>query len=99
MIRGSLDIDISIKELSITQARQIIINAQSAVGHVKTAELFSELLECPVAYQRITLELNEGDRLLIGQYIGERLPEYQEARPDGADLRWLLVCFNRRSTS
>jgi hypothetical protein len=99
MISGSLDLRINTKELNLSQAKEFAKNAKSAVGHAETAKLFSDHLEIPVAFNRVTLVLSPQDCLLVGQYIGERLPEYQERRPDYAELRWVLIEYVRNGDS
>ena len=80
MIRGSLNIEVSVCEVSLREARSFALNARSAVGHPETALLFSEQLGFEVAHDRLTITLEPGDQLLIGQYVGDRLPEFQERR-------------------
>ena len=95
MIRGVVNVEISAREVSIHEARDFGVTARSAVGHKETARLFSQKLGFEVAHNRQTIALEPEDQLLIGQYVGERLPEYQEQRPDGAELRWLMISFRR----
>jgi hypothetical protein len=63
----------------------------SAVGHADTANLFSGLLGVDVPSQRINVKLTAEDALLVGQYIGPRLPEGATTLPEGASIVWLLV--------
>ena len=64
---------------------------QSVVGHADTAALFEQLLGHPIAVNRTSLRLSGGDQLLVGQYIGPRLPEGATELPEGASVRWMLV--------
>jgi hypothetical protein len=64
---------------------------ESAVGHADTAFLFASALGIPVACNRATVALAEGDVALLGQYSGPRLPEGCKTLPDGASIRWMLV--------
>ena len=63
----------------------------SAVGHADTANLFSGLLGVDVPAQRLSVKLTKADTLLVGQYIGPRLPEGATSVPEGASIVWLLV--------
>lgn len=60
----------------------------SVVGHADTAALFSGIIGIPVAANRATITLGPEDRLLVGQYIGPRLPEGATALPEGARIEW-----------
>lgn len=64
---------------------------QSAVGHADTAAVFSAVLGLPVPCRRVTVSLSRGDVVIVGQYIGPRLPEGATALPDGATIKWLMV--------
>ena len=63
----------------------------SAVGHADTAALFSSLLGVEVPACRVSVSLDEGTVLLVGQYVGPRLPEGSTTLPEGARVLWLLV--------
>lgn len=65
--------------------------AESAVGHADTAALFSALLGRPVEQVRRSVQLGDEDVLLVGQYVGPRLPEGSTTLPAGAAVRWLVV--------
>ena len=95
MISGSLNLDLKTRELNRLEAKELAKSAVSAVGHVETAKLFSDHLDLPIEFNRVTISLGPQDCLLVGQYIGDRLPEYQERRPDDAELRWVLVEYTR----
>jgi len=66
----------------------------SVVGHADVAVLFTEALGVSVPISRINAELlpgSEYDQILIGQYVGPRLPEGTTTLPEGAEIRWVLV--------
>lgn len=63
----------------------------SAVGHADTANLFSGLLGVDVPAQRVNVKLTVEDTLLVGQYVGPRLPEGATTLPEGASIIWLRV--------
>jgi len=63
----------------------------SAVGHADTAALFSNILAFPVTPNRISIELDVGDQLVVGQYRGPRLAEGATELPDGATIGWYVI--------
>lgn len=63
----------------------------SVVGHADTARIFSDVLCVDVPAQRLSVKLTKADTLLVGQYIGPRLPEGATTLPEGASIIWLLV--------
>jgi hypothetical protein len=40
---------------------------------------------------RANVSLAAGDRVLVGQYSGPRLPEGTTTLPEGATIKWLVV--------
>jgi hypothetical protein len=66
-------------------------NPVSCVGHLDTANLFTNLLGREVVMNRISTSLVVGDTLLVGQYNGPRLPEGAVSLPEGARIRWILA--------
>lgn len=63
----------------------------SIVGHADTARLFETILGIPVPVNRQSIKLLPSDRLLVGQYIGPRLPEGATTLPEGARIEWWLI--------
>ena len=63
----------------------------SAVGHADTAAVFSSVLGIEVPMSRVTVSLVQGDRILVGQYSGIRLPEGATTLPPGSQIRWVVV--------
>jgi hypothetical protein len=88
---ASLDASLTCREVSAQQASEIAVGATSAVGHADTAAIFSTLLGIEVPAARTTVRLSPGDRCLVGQYIGPRLPEGATSLPEGASVRWVMV--------
>lgn len=82
---------VRVRPLSLDEARASSVGAASAVGHAPTAALFAVLLGRDVAHARSTLQLEAGDRLLVGQYRGPRLEEGTIRLPEGAEVDWMLV--------
>jgi hypothetical protein len=63
----------------------------SAVGHADTAVIFAHILGRPIAVNRVNVKLGKFDMLLVGQYIGPRLPEGATTLPEGARIEWWIV--------
>ena len=63
----------------------------SVVGHEDTANLFSNLLGMPILMNRVSITLNKGDILIVGQYTGPRLPEGTSVLPEGASINWMCI--------
>jgi hypothetical protein len=82
---------LSAEEVSLDEARRLAATATSAVGHETTAAIFAALLDREVPVARVTLRLQPGDAMLVGQYIGPRLPEGATTLPEGAAIRWVVV--------
>jgi hypothetical protein len=70
--------------------------AISAIGHADVAEVLNNLLglggELRYKMNRISVALEPGDILVVGQYVGPRLPEGTTTLPEGAKIEWYLVC-------
>lgn len=63
----------------------------SAVGHADTAELFGRVLGLKLDPNRMNVKLNAETALLIGQYVGPRLPEGATTLPEGATIEWWTI--------
>ena len=63
----------------------------SVIGHADTAATFSTVLDRQLAVNRTSIKLAEGERLLVGQYIGPRLPEGATSLPEGATIEWWVI--------
>lgn len=92
---------IRVTEISVSEARQRLLALaeeageaeliQSAVGHADTAAVFAAVLGLPVPANRATVQLRAGDRVIVGQYSGPRMPEGATTLPEGATIKWLAV--------
>jgi hypothetical protein len=89
----SLTSIIEVEEISLDQAKDIVTDngIDSAVGHSDTAAVFTEQLGVEVPVNRATIALEKGEKVLVGQYKGPRLPEGCTSLPDGASINWCLV--------
>jgi hypothetical protein len=107
MLQFSDNLTVSIKKLTVDEAKRVLApeghldpGVALAVGHVDTARLIGTLLGLPeediarmveVAQSRPTIRMTHGDRALVAQYIGPRLPEGATRLPEGAKLEFFLV--------
>ena len=83
---------ISVVGISLDEARdQLGSEFTNAVGHADTAAVFAEQLGIPVDAARVSVSLEKGDELIVGQYRGPRLPEGCKTLPAGATIQWLRV--------
>ena len=66
---------------------------RSVVGHADLARLATAQVGVEIAYdpKRPSIQLRRGDRLLVAQYSGTRLPEGATSLPEGARIEWKLV--------
>jgi hypothetical protein len=69
----------------------IAVAAKSCIGHADVAAVLSSLLGETIPANRITVSLNPGDTVIVGQYVGPRLPEGATALPEGARIEWYRV--------
>jgi len=81
--------------LTLEQARAMAQGATSAVGHAETASVFGAVLGMDLPMNRATVALSPGQRCLLGQYVGPRLPEGATSLPPGASIRWMQVAVVR----
>ena len=71
----------------------------SIVGHADVAAVLSDLLGIDVPVNRVTVSLQPGDVLFVGQYCGPRLPEGATKLPQGAKISWYRVDLYHRQQS
>ena len=72
-------------------ATDIPSDVTSAVGHVDTAAVLSDLLGFPVSMNRMNVSLDENTELYVAQLIGGRLPEGSTTLPEGYRFRFYRV--------
>ena len=63
----------------------------SIVGHADIANIISRLLSVAVSVNRVSVTLTPDDTLIVGQYVGPRLPEGCKTIPEGARIEWYRV--------
>lgn len=67
------------------------LKAQSIVGHDDIARLIGGELGCHIPVNRVTVALQDGDVLFVGQYVGPRLEAGTTVLPANAEIRWFRV--------
>jgi hypothetical protein len=78
--------------LSADEVRSALAGGfESGVGHANTAAVFANELGIEVSMQRITVSLESGDEIIVGQYKGPRLQEGATTLPEGALIDWLRI--------
>lgn len=92
MVRG-FPVTIDVKEITLSDViAELFCNGiQSAVGHSDTAAVFTDVIGLLIPTNRCNVSLKVGDRVIVGQYIGPRLPEGTTTLPENAMIKWLLV--------
>src|SRR5690554_4853249 len=71
----------------------------SIVGHADVAAVMSTLLDTDIPVNRVSVSLQPGDVLFVGQYCGPRLPEGATKLPEGAKISWYRVDLYQRQQS
>lgn len=63
----------------------------SAIGHIDTAAVVSNLLEVEVPPNRINISLQKGDVIYVAQVVGGRLPEGSTTLPENFKMKFIEV--------
>lgn len=74
---------------------EVPADVESAIGHVDTAKVVSNILGFEVKPNRVSIKLSESDVLYVAQYTGPRLPEGATTLPEGASLEFFEVTFRK----
>jgi len=86
------EVNLNVQSITIEDAKGFLNGTwESCVGHADTALLLSEMLGAKVEMRRVSTSLEVGDRLVVAQYNGPRLPEGATSLPEGAKIRWMIV--------
>ncbi len=79
LIRRDWDVSIYIREIGVDEVRVLLSTYfTSAIGHQGTAEFLTRLLGIEVPTNRQAITLKPGDKVIVVQPWGERLPPGQE---------------------
>jgi len=84
---------LNIKPMSQTEASNILKSNKfiSAIGHADMANILTNMMGVSITQNRISLNINPGDTLIIAQYIGPRLPEGTTTLPENATIKFYHV--------
>ena len=101
------ELAVSIRKLTVNEARDLLApdghlapDVAIAIGHIDTARIVGNLLGLPeedinrmveAAQTRPTVKMTTGEKAVVAQYIGPRLPEGATRLPEGAKIEFFLV--------
>lgn len=86
----SLTATIQTEELSVPQVQEVLSKGyESGMGH--STELVSEILGMQIPVNRSNNKIQDGESILVAQYVGPRLPEGAVELPEGASLKFIKV--------
>ena len=85
------DVPVCFSRITLESAKSYLESMESAIGHADTARILSGLLGKEVPVNRATINLQRGERAILAQYIGPRLPEGATELPEGAKIRFFYV--------
>lgn len=79
--------------LTKDEARELVRTASvvSAIGHADTAAKVSSDLGLSLQANRVSIKLLNGEKMLVAQFPGGRLPEGTTALSPGVELEYDLV--------
>ncbi len=78
----------------------VLRNVVNIIGHADTATVVEHVLRAQIPAlklpepQRLTVQLDVADQVLVAQYTGPRLPEGATTLPEGARLEFWLVAHH-----
>ena len=85
------------KEVSLEKVQEMAKEGvQSYVGHADTAAVLTSMIGYPVPMNRVNLSLGTGDRVVVAQVQGGRLPEGATTLPEGATMKFVEVTVGVR---
>lgn len=87
MIAPRARIDVS----PLTAEEVAALPLESAIGHADTAKVISGLIGVDLPANRANIYLKPGEKMVVAQYIGPRLPEGATQLPEGARIEFRLV--------
>lgn len=80
-------------ELTVQEASNFLKKEvfESVFGHADSAKLVSDMLDVEIVFNRSNQKFSYGDKILVIQYNGPRLPEGATSLPEGAGFKFILV--------
>ena len=86
----SLTANVKTEELSVPQVKEALSgDFESGMGH--STELVSEILGMDIPVNRSSNKIQDGEAVLVAQYVGPRLAEGAIQLPEGATLKFIKV--------
>lgn len=79
------DYDMKVRAISEEEFNNIKSVTPSAVGHADTANVLG------VAMNRVSVTLDKGDKIVVAQLVGGRLPEGSTTLPNGFAFKYKVV--------
>ena len=79
------DYDMKVRTISEEEFNNIKSVTPSAVGHADTANVLG------VAMNRVSVTLDKGDKIVVAQLVGGRLPEGSTTLPNGFAFKYKVV--------
>ena len=91
MLSGLVSVDVY--PITVAQARRALDSHEweSVVGHTDTAKILGSEIGVEIPFNRATITLEHGSKVLVGQYRGPRLAEGTTSLPEGASIQWIIV--------
>ena len=89
MVDGACSVNFT--PISAEEASHLLDEFTSGIGHPDTATVVSNILGKEVAPNRVSIQLAQGDVLIVAQYTGPRLPEGATTLPEGATIKFWRV--------
>ena len=102
MLPPGAERSVFVKRVSCGEARGAVLDdgfVESYVGHADVALVFTNELCLGVPANRANAVLVPGERALVGQYTGPRLPEGTRCLPEGARIEWMIVSSPPRNSA
>jgi hypothetical protein len=81
------------KELTVAEATELLKKEEfeSVVGHSDTANILTNMLHTEIKFNRVSNNFGYGDKILVTQYTGPRLPEGAVSLPEGSKMKFILI--------
>ena len=87
---SSFAANIQTEELTVPQTVEALRDGfESGMGH--STELVSSILGMDIPQNRSNNKIQDGESILVAQYVGPRLPEGCTSLPEGASLVFIKV--------
>jgi hypothetical protein len=80
---------VDIEEIAVADVAKL--DLESAIGHADTAAVLSNMLEKDIKPNRVNVQLQPGDSIIVAQLMGGRLPEGATTLPEGFSFKFFKV--------